>query len=89
MKYWFLLFVCAPLVARVQPVDTVYLKALYDRCIDMDENKADSIAYYAGFISKEAARLNYKNGDLLALRLHGISEDLKGNYDTADRKSVV
>ena len=70
-------------MARLQPVDTAYLKALYDRCIDMDESKADSVAWYAGFISKEAVRLKYDKGDVLSLRLRGIAEDLKGNYDVA------
>ncbi|HSC40556.1 MAG TPA: tetratricopeptide repeat protein, partial [Chitinophagaceae bacterium] len=84
MKHWMLLlFLCAPIAARLQQVDTVYLKRLYDRCIDMDENKADSVAWYAGFISKEAARLKFDKGDVLSLRLHGIAEDLRGNYDSA------
>ena len=84
MKYWFLLFLLvAPLTARLQPVDTAYLKALYDRCIDMDESKADSVAWYADFISKEATRLKYDKGDVLSLRLRGIAEDLKGNYGVA------
>lgn len=71
------------MAARLQPVDTAYLKALYDRCINMDENKADSVAWYGNFIFKEAARLKYDKGDVLSFRLRGISEDLKGNYDSA------
>lgn len=70
-------------MARLQPVDTTYLKSLYDRCIDMDESKADSVAWYANFIAREAARLKYDKGDVLSLRLRGISEDLKGNYEVA------
>jgi len=49
----------------------------------MDENQADSVAWYAKFISQEAARLKFDKGDVLSLRLRGISEDLKGNYETA------
>ncbi|HEY4148285.1 MAG TPA: tetratricopeptide repeat protein [Chitinophagaceae bacterium] len=84
MKYWFLLlFLIAPFAARLQPVDTSYLKSLYDRCIDMDENQADSVAWYAKFIAQEAAKLKFNKGDVLSMRLRGISEDLKGNYDEA------
>lgn len=71
------------MASRQQPVDTAYLKSLYNRCIDMDENKADSVAWYASFIAREAARLQYDKGDVLSLRLRGISEDLKGNYGAA------
>ncbi len=68
-----------------QQADTNSLKALYDRCIELDEGKADSLAFYADYISKEAARLHYDRGDVLSLRLKGISADLKGNYDTATK----
>ncbi|MBS1567432.1 MAG: tetratricopeptide repeat protein, partial [Bacteroidetes bacterium] len=85
MKYWLQLLLCLlPLTARLQsPVDTHYLKSLYDRCIDMDESKADSVAWYASYIARESARLQFDKGDVLSSRLHGISQDLKGNYDSA------
>lgn len=74
------LFVAQPSFAQV---DTSYLKALYDRCLDFDEKKIDSINYYADFIAKESARLKFNKGDVLSLRLKGIYEDLSNNYTKA------
>jgi signal transduction histidine kinase len=64
-------------------VDTSHLKKLYDRCLDFSEDKIDSIAYYADYISKESARLKFNKGDVLSLRLKGIYEDLRNNYEKA------
>jgi tetratricopeptide (TPR) repeat protein len=63
--------------------DTAQLKNLYDRCLDFNEDKIDSIRIYADYISKEAARLQYNKGDVLSLRLKGIYEDLSNNYEKA------
>jgi len=71
--------------AMAQQADTNRLKDLYDRCIDLNEDKADSISYYADYITREAARLHYDRGDVLSFRLKGIAADLKGNYDTASK----
>ncbi|MEP6749201.1 MAG: tetratricopeptide repeat-containing sensor histidine kinase [Bacteroidota bacterium] len=84
MKYFCLLFITFfSLSARPQQADTNYLKALYDRCIDFDESKADSLIICANIISSEAAKLHYDRGEVLSSRLRGISEDLKGEYDKA------
>jgi signal transduction histidine kinase len=84
VKYPFLFFILfSSLVAKPQQADTNYLKALYDRCLDFDESKADSLPFYAGIISEEAAKLHYDRGEVLSSRLRGISEDLKGEYDKA------
>jgi signal transduction histidine kinase len=84
VKYWFLFFIyILPFTARSQYADSNYLKALYDRCLDFDENKADSIAIYADIISKEAIKLKYDRGEVLAARLKGLSKDLKGDYEEA------
>ena len=84
MKYQVLFLFCIlPFTAKLQPIDSNYLKALYDRCLDFDENKADSIAIYADIISGEAAKLKYDRGEVLSARLKGLSRDLKGNYDEA------
>jgi signal transduction histidine kinase len=69
--------------AKSQQVDTGYLKALYDRCIGFDESKADSVSIYAAFIAREAKRLDYNKGNVLSVRLKGIAQDLRGNYDSA------
>jgi signal transduction histidine kinase len=74
-----------PLLCLAQQADTNYLKALYDRCLDFDESKADSVAFYATFIEREANRLHYDRAEVLSSRLRGIAEDLKGDY----QKSIV
>ena len=66
-----------------QQADTNYLKALYDRCLDFDESKADSLNIYADIIFKQAVKLQYDRGEVLSSRLRGIAEDLKGEYDKA------
>ncbi|HTL10533.1 MAG TPA: tetratricopeptide repeat protein, partial [Chitinophagaceae bacterium] len=66
-----------------QEVDTNYLKHLYDRCLDFDESRSDSIFHCADFIAREANRLHYNRGEVLSSRLRGIAHDLKGNYDSA------
>jgi signal transduction histidine kinase len=70
-------------VCSYAQVDTAHLKSLYDRCLDFSEDKIDSIHYYAGYIEKEAERLQYNKGDVLSLRLKGIYEDLSNNYEKA------
>lgn len=84
MKYLFI-FLCIllSLAALPQKVDTNYLKALYDRCLDFDESKTDSLKICADLIAREAARLHYDRGAVLSSRLYGIAEDLKGHYDSA------
>ena len=69
--------------AAAQTADTSYLKKLYDRCIDFDESKTDSLVFYADLISRQAARLHYDRGEVLSSRLRGLAEDLKGEYDKA------
>lgn len=84
MKYWLLVFSLLPVfyTAPAQ-VDTTYLKALYDRCLDFSEDKTDSLLYYATFIKKESDRLKFIKGDVLSLRLKGIYEEMNSNYSGA------
>ncbi len=70
-------------MAKPQVADSNYLKALYDRCLDFDENKADSIEYYANTIARDAEKIKYDRGEVLSARLKGLSRDLKGNFDEA------
>jgi signal transduction histidine kinase len=63
--------------------DTTHLKKLYDRCLDFNEEKVDSIKYYAAYIETEAERLNFKKGPVLSTRLRGLYEDLNNNYGKA------
>ncbi|WP_276485277.1 tetratricopeptide repeat-containing sensor histidine kinase [Paraflavitalea pollutisoli] len=84
MKYWILTltFYCFLHQADAQ-VDTTYLKALYDRCLDFSEDKADSMLYYANLIKRESDRMKFIKGDVLSLRLKGIFEELNSNYTSA------
>ncbi len=84
MKYLLLfMFIFLSVTAMPQRPDTNYLKALYDRCLDFDESKADSLLVYADIISRQATTLHYDRGEVLSSRLRGIAEDLKGGYDKA------
>jgi len=84
VKYLLLLFIIfSALRTGCQQVDTSYLKKLYDRCIDFNESKSDSLTIYADLISKQAARLHYNRGEVLSSRLRGLAEDLKGDYSKA------
>ncbi|AXY77470.1 hypothetical protein D3H65_27340 [Paraflavitalea soli] len=84
MKYWLLVLslFSVSLHAPAQ-VDTNYLKALYDRCLDFSEDKADSILHYATLIKKESDQLHFNKGDVLSLRLKGIFEEMSSNYSGA------
>jgi signal transduction histidine kinase/Tfp pilus assembly protein PilF len=84
VKYWLvvLALISTPYLSSAQ-VDTTYLKALYDRCLDFSEDKLDSLEYYADYIKKEADRLQFIKGDVLSLRLKGIFEEMNSNYPAA------
>jgi len=63
--------------------DTTHLKFLYDQCLDFDESKTDSLCYYAGFIEKESQKIDFKKGAVLSLRLKGLCEEFKYEYENA------
>jgi signal transduction histidine kinase len=63
--------------------DTTHLKKLYDRCLDFNEEKIDSLKYYAAYIEKESQRLKFAKGPVLSTRLRGLYEDLSNNYGKA------
>jgi signal transduction histidine kinase len=64
-------------------VDTTYLKLLYDHCLDLHEDKKDSLAYYADYIENQSIRLKFNKGDVLSLRLRGMYAELNDNYEEA------
>jgi signal transduction histidine kinase len=64
-------------------VDTGYLKAIYDRCLDFDESKIDSIGFYANLIEKESKKISYVKGPVLSLRLKGLQHELRSDYKAA------
>jgi signal transduction histidine kinase len=77
-----LLWVVVPLYAQL---DTQKLRATYDRALEFDETKADSLLYYAVLIEKESKTLRYPTGPVLSSRLRGIHAELKDDYETASR----
>jgi signal transduction histidine kinase len=64
-------------------VDTNSIKLLYARCMDFSEDKIDSLDYYADYISRESQKLKYDDGKFFSLRLHGLCEEYKSDYDKA------
>jgi signal transduction histidine kinase len=64
-------------------VDTNYLKNLYDHCLDLNEDKKDSLKYYTSFIEKHARRLGFVKGEVLTLRLNGYYAELLNYYEEA------
>ncbi|MCO5235987.1 MAG: tetratricopeptide repeat-containing sensor histidine kinase [Chitinophagaceae bacterium] len=69
--------------AFTQEKDTSHLKAVYDRALDFNSSLADSVLYYAQYIEKEAAKLGFDKGAVLSLRLKGIYQELREEYDSA------
>ena len=68
---------------EAQLLDTSEIKSLYDRCLDFDESKADSICLSADLIEKETKRLNFDKGPVLFLRLKGICFEYQSDFNTA------
>ena len=75
-------FCLIPFLTLAQ-VDTSYLKSLYDRCLDFDESKKDSLCYYASYIEKESLKLAFYNGAVLSLRLKGLCQEFQTDYEKA------
>lgn len=63
--------------------DTSTLKSIYDRAIDFNESKADSVLFYAYYIKEQSTRLHFNKGDILSLRLKGIYNEFRNEYDSA------
>lgn len=63
--------------------DTTYLKKLYDRVLDFNSSKSDSVLYYARFIEEQAKKLGFDKGAVLSLRLKGIHQEFREEYDSA------
>lgn len=84
MKRLLLLSLClCCLCSHAQQVDTNSLKRLYDRALDFDESKIDSLQIYGAYILAQSQKIHFRPGGILAYRLFGIAEDLNGNYDDA------
>lgn len=83
MKALFIVILFLPLFSSSQKIDSNYLKNTYDRCLDFDESKTDSLLYYGNFIQEKSVELVYPQGEILGLRLKGIYEEYRNNYDKA------
>lgn len=70
-------------------VDSNALKKIYDRVLDFDESKTDSISWYADYIEQESARLKFAKGKLLGSRLRGIHAEYGGEYESAIQYYLV
>ncbi len=84
-KYCLLLILLHIYLVPFPQVDTNLLKKIYDRAINLNETKADSILYYADYIDAQSETLHFGNGDILSIRLRGISAELKGDFEEAAR----
>ncbi len=78
-----MLLLIAAQLETVAQKDTGHLKALYDRALDFDESKLDSLLYYADFIEKTGAEINFPSAKVLAWRLKGIYQEYSEEYDEA------
>lgn len=77
------LLLCSICQDLFSQTDTTTLKSLYDRALDFDETKSDSVGYYARYIEEESKALSFKEGEVLSLRLKGIYNELRNDYDSA------
>lgn len=78
--YSFLLLLSGSLAAQV---DTSRIKLLYDHCLEFDESKTDSLCYYSGYIESESKKLRFNKGAVLSLRLKGLCNEFKSQYEVA------
>lgn len=56
---------------------------MYDRALDFDETKSDSVGYFARYIEDESRTLDFKKGNVLSFRLKGIFFEMRNDYDSA------
>ncbi len=83
MKYWLLVLSLFSVSFFPAQVDTNYLKALYDRCLDFSEDKADSILHYATLIKKESDQLGLSKGMFYPSGSKASFEEMNSNYSGA------
>lgn len=83
MRYFLISTFCLIQILALARVDTSYLKSLYDRSLDFDESKKDSICYYASYIERESLKLSFYKGTVLSLRLKGLCHEFQTDYEKA------
>lgn len=78
-----LLLFCTTHLWAQKIADTVALRNLYDHCLDLGDDKADSLYHYSHYIDSCSKKINYKNGQIFAIRLKGIYYEFKNDYENA------
>jgi signal transduction histidine kinase len=78
-----ILLLLFPYFLPAQKADTIQIKAFYDRGMDLNEQKMDSVLHFANLISSRSKEIGYIKGDVLSLRLKGYYEELNNNYEKA------
>jgi signal transduction histidine kinase len=63
--------------------DTAQLKRMYGRAMRLTEADADSIRFYADFISQASRQSKFPPARVMALRLYGFYFENKGDYGKA------
>ncbi len=63
--------------------DTLAIKKLYDKALDFDDSKVDSLELYINLIESSSEKLGYDKGDILSTRLKGIKAEFSGDFNTA------
>ena len=59
------------------------LKGIYDRCLDFNESKKDSLCYYARYVETESDKISFVNGKVLSLRLYGLCHEFQSDFEKA------
>ena len=63
--------------------DTLEIKKLYDKALDFDDSKVDSLELYINLIESSSKELQYDKGEILSTRLKGIKAEFLGDFNTA------
>ena len=63
--------------------DTLAIKKLYDKALDFDDSKVDSLELYINLIESSSKELKYDKGEILSTRLKGIKAEFLGDFNTA------
>jgi signal transduction histidine kinase len=79
----FILLSLFPYFLPAQQADTIQIKAMYDRGMDLHEQKMDSVLHLANLIAARSKKIGYIKGDVLSLRLKGYYQELSNNYEKA------
>ncbi len=80
LLFFFFLLTASSLFAQV---DTAGLNRIYGRAIYFTEEKVDSILYYAQYIDLASRKIQYPEGKVLALHLHGYYYENKADFQKA------